>query len=289
MGFRQSYVDTSLFTIKHQDSVTSLLVYVDDILLIGKDPSFLQHIKDQLHNMFSIKDLGSIHFYFGIEVLRNTTGLTMSQRKYALDLLKHSDSLDIKHVTTPMDPIIKLNDTNGDPLPHPTLYMTLVGKLIYLTITRPDLSFLAQALSQFSHNPRTSHLKALQRVLMYIKLCPGQGIFFPAQNNTELATYCDSDWASCNRTRRSVSGFAIFLGNSLNSWQYKKQSVVSRSSTEAEYRALVDSTCEISWLKCLLLDLGIQIPTPSLVMCDNISTIALALVQKVLLVTHGRF
>jgi hypothetical protein len=112
--------------------------------------------------MFSIKDLGSLHYYLGIEVLRNTTGLTMSQRKYALDLLKHHESLDIKPVATPMDPIIKLNDTDGDLLPDPTLYRTIVGKLIYLTITRPDLSFAAQALSQFSHSPRTSHLKALQ-------------------------------------------------------------------------------------------------------------------------------
>ncbi|GKE16797.1 uncharacterized mitochondrial protein-like protein [Tanacetum coccineum] len=175
-----------------------------------------------------------------------------------------------------MDPIAKLNETDGDPLPDPTQYRTIVGKLIYLTLTRPDLSFAAQALSQFSHNPRTPHLAALQRVLRYIKLCPGQGIYFPASNKLELTTYYDSDWASCQTTRRSVSCYAIFLGNSLISWQSKKQLVVSRSSTEAEYRSLADNTCEISWLKCLLHDLGIRIPTPSLVMCDNASTIALA-------------
>ncbi|GJR39330.1 retrovirus-related pol polyprotein from transposon TNT 1-94 [Tanacetum coccineum] len=195
LGFKQSYVDTSLFTINHQNSITSLLVYVDDILLTGKDATFLQHIKTQLHNMFSIKDLGPIHYYLGIEILRNSTGLAMSQRK-------------------------------------------------------PDLSFAAQALSQFSHNPRTPYLAALHMVLRYIKLCPGQGIYFSTSNNLELTTYCDSDWASCQTTRRS--------------------------STVAEYRSLADSTCEISWLKCLLHDLGINIPTSTLVMCDNASTIALA-------------
>ncbi|GJW27905.1 cysteine-rich receptor-like protein kinase 8 [Tanacetum coccineum] len=179
-------------------------------------------------------------------------------------------------MATPMDPIAKLNETDGDPLPDPTQYRTIVGKLIYLTLTRPDLSFAAQALSQFSYNPRTPHLAALQRVMRYIKLCPGQGIYFPTSNKLELTTYCDSDWASCQTTRRSVSCYAIFLGNGLISWQSKKQLVVSRSSTEAEYRSLADSTCEISWLKCLLHDLGIRIPTPSLVMCDNASTIALA-------------
>ena len=175
-----------------------------------------------------------------------------------------------------MDPIVKLNDKDGYPLPDPSTYRTLVGKLLYLTITRPDLSFAAQALSQFSHSPRSTHYTALMRVLRYIKLCPGQGLFFPAQNNSKLTSYCDSDWASCAITRRSVSGYAVFYGQSLVSWQSKKQTVVSRSSTEAEYRALADCTCELSWLKCLLQDLHVQVPTPTLVMCDNASTIALA-------------
>ncbi|GKF21826.1 uncharacterized mitochondrial protein-like protein, partial [Tanacetum coccineum] len=140
----------------------------------------------------------------------------------------------------------------------------LVGKLLYLTITRPDLSFAAQALSQYSHSPRSSHFDALIRVLRYIKLCPSQGLFFPVKNNLHLTTYCDSDWASCATTMRFVSGYAIFLGHSLISWQSKKQAVVSRSSTEAEYRVLTDTTCEISYLKSLLLDLQVTVPTPSL-------------------------
>ncbi|GJR91821.1 uncharacterized mitochondrial protein-like protein [Tanacetum coccineum] len=175
-----------------------------------------------------------------------------------------------------MDPIIKLNFTDGEPLSDPSKYRTLVGKLLYLIITRPDLAFAAQALSQFSHAPRTTHYKALIKVLRYIKLCLGQGIFSPANNSLKLTTYYDSDWASCPITKRYVSGYAIFLGNNLISWQSKKQTVVSRSSTKAEYRALADSTCEISWLKRLLHDLHVHIPTPILMMCDNASTIALA-------------
>ena len=122
-----------------------------------------------------------------------------------------------------MDRVIKLNDTDGYLLLDPSAYRTLVGKLIYLTITRPDLSFDAQALSQFSHSPRSSHYNALIRVLRYIKLCPGEGLFFPANNTAQLTTYCDSDWASCAVTRRSVSGYAVFLGKSLIFWQSKKQ------------------------------------------------------------------
>ncbi|GJW33292.1 retrovirus-related pol polyprotein from transposon TNT 1-94 [Tanacetum coccineum] len=205
LGFKQSYVDTSLFTITHKGIQTSLLVYVDDILIVSKDTSFITLIKQHLHTKFSIKDL---------------------------------DVLNLKPIATPMDPICKLNDTDGYLLLDPSTYRTLVGKLLYLTITRPDLSFTAQG-------------------LLTMMLSSG-------------------DWASCATTIRSVSGYAIFLGHSLISWQSKKQTVVSRSSIEAEYRALADSTCEISWLKCLLQDLNVTVPTPSLVICDNASIIALA-------------
>ncbi|GKB82293.1 uncharacterized mitochondrial protein-like protein [Tanacetum coccineum] len=131
-----------------------------------------------------IKDLGQLSYYLGIEFLRNKTGIAMTQRKYALELLEHASLLSI-----PLDPIIKLNSTDREPLSDPSQYRTLVGKLLYLTITRPDLAFAAQALSQFSHDPRTPHYKALIKVLRYIKLCPGQGLFFPTQNSLHLTTY----------------------------------------------------------------------------------------------------
>lgn len=136
-------------------------------------------------------------------------------------------------------------------------FISLLLDLIYHLLHKP--------LSQFSHSPRTSHMQALTRVLRYIKFNPGQGLFFPTLNNLQLTAFCDSDWASCNESRKSVSGYAMFLGSSLISWQSKKQSVVSRSSTEAEYMALADSTCEITWLHCLLKDLSVPIATPVLV------------------------
>ena len=143
----------------------------------------------------SIKDLGSLHYYLGIEILRNTHGLVLSQRKYALELLKCGNVLNDKPVTIPIDPLATLNLTDGELLQDPSRYRTLVGKLIYLTITRPDISFAAQLLSKFSQAPRTPHMKALLKVLRYIKLCPGQGLHFPTTNNQKLSVYCDSDWA----------------------------------------------------------------------------------------------
>nr|GEZ62951.1 uncharacterized mitochondrial protein AtMg00810-like [Tanacetum cinerariifolium] len=144
-----------------------------------------------------IKDLGPLNYYLGIEFLRNKNGLAISQRKYALELLELVGVLNVKPSAIPTNPIVKLNTTDGEPLLDPSKYRTLVGKLLYLTITRPGLAFADQALSQFSYDPRTPHYKALIKVLRYIKLCPRQGIFLPANNSLKLITYYDSDWASC--------------------------------------------------------------------------------------------
>ncbi|XP_071713207.1 uncharacterized mitochondrial protein AtMg00810-like [Rutidosis leptorrhynchoides] len=259
MGFTQSYADTSLFTIHQGANTLHLLIYVDDILVTSNSIALLSKLKTQLHKEFTIKDLGLLHYYLGIEFLGNKQGLAMTQRKYALELLEHAGLSNEKPSSTPMDPQQNLHDTNSTPLPDPSLYITLVGKLIYLTITRPNLSFAAQSLSQFTQNPTIIHLKALIRVLKYVKLGPGQGLFIPASNTFNLHAYCDSDWAKCPISRRSVSGYYIFLGSSLISWQSKKQTVVSRSSTEAEYRSMADCTCEITWLKCLLRDFNIHL------------------------------
>ena len=118
----------------------------------------------------------------------------MTQRKYALELLKEAKTLHVKPAATPLDRNVKFNKTDGELLTDPSSYRTPVGKLLYLTMTRPDLAYAAQSLNQFLHEPRTPQLKALMRVIRYIKLCPGQGLLFPTLNSPILTTYCDSDW-----------------------------------------------------------------------------------------------
>ncbi|GJU16928.1 RmlC-like cupins superfamily protein [Tanacetum coccineum] len=275
LGFIQSYADTSLFTFRKDHIFLCLLVYVDDIILTGNDNTYITQIKTQLHKEFSIKDLGSFNYYLSIEILRNSTGLIMTQRKYTLEL-QNACLLNVKPSSIPFDPLIKINHDDGDPLDDPTQYRALVGKLLYLTITRPDISYAAQTLSQFIQASRTPHLKALVKVLKYLKSCPGQGLIFQANSTLNLKAFCDSDWASCSFSRRSVTGYCIFLGSCLISWKSKKQTIVSKSSTEAEYRALADVTCELSWIKCLFKDLGLIISSPILVYYDNASAITLA-------------
>ncbi|GKC08921.1 retrovirus-related pol polyprotein from transposon RE1 [Tanacetum coccineum] len=250
LGFQQSYADTSLLTYKKHKDFLALVIYVDDIILTGNNNHPITYFKQQLDQQFIIKDLGNINYYLGIEFLRHKQGVTMTQRKYALELIHTVGVLDLKPSHIPIDPNIKINDTDGYPLPDASLYKTLVGKLLYLTITRHDLSYAAHCLSQFSRSPRTPHFDALIKVLRYIKLCPGQGLHFPTNAPLQLKAYCD------------------MIG--------QIQSIVSRSSTEAEYRALGDCTCEITWIQSLLQDLQVSITTPIPIFCDNQSSISLA-------------
>nr|KYP42363.1 hypothetical protein KK1_036236 [Cajanus cajan] len=153
--------------------------------------------------------------------------------------------LGCKPSSTPMDNALRLQVDSADLLPDPLPYRRLVGRLIYLTSTRPDIAFATQQLSQFMSNPTQAHLNAALRVLRYLKGCPGEGLFFHRNCNTQIRGFSDADWATCVNTRRSITGYCFFVGHSLVSWKAKKQNTVSRSPAEAEYRALASATCEL--------------------------------------------
>jgi hypothetical protein len=254
-GFIQSKADYSLFTRSQGSSFIALLVYVDDIVIASNDVSAVLDLTVYLNSVFNLKDLGPLKYFIGLEVARSGKGIVVSQRKYALDILEDSGVLGAKPVLFPMDPNIKLSRSDGELLSDPSSYRRLVGRLVYLTITRLDLSFSVQMLSQFMDSPCKPHMDAASRVLRYLKSSPEQGIFFPYVSDLKLKAFCDSNWAGCPDTRRSVTRFCVFLGDSLVSWKSKKQNTVSRSSIEAEYRSMAAVTCEITWLLALLRDL----------------------------------
>lgn len=174
-----------------------------------------------------------------------------------------------KPSTTPMLKAHKKYSDTASPFSDPSAYRRLMGRLLYLTTTRPDICYAIQHLSQFMASPTTEHYQAATRILRYIKGSPSQGIFFSATSYIHLKAFSDSDWATCPDTRRSITGFCVFPGDSLISWKSKKQSTVSRSSSEAEYRALAATTCELQWLTYILQDLSISFKTPALLYCDS--------------------
>ena len=228
-GFQKSQLDHSLF-LRFTGSITTiLLVYVDDIILTGNSSSEIQEIITILDQTFKIKDLGNLKYFLGLEVARSSNGIHLSQRKYTLDILSDSGMLGCRPNTTPMDYSTKLHTTAGTPLSdaESSSYRRLVGRLIYLTNTRPDIMYAVQQLSQYMSSPTNMHLQAAYRVLRYLKSTPGSGVFFSATSIPQLRAFSDSDWAGCQDSRRSITGFVVYFGSSLVSWQSKKQNTVS--------------------------------------------------------------
>lgn len=278
-GFVQSKFDYSLFTKNSGNVFLALLVYVDDIVITGNNANEIVKFKKFLKSKFKIKDLGKLKYFLGIEVLENDNGVCLSQRKYCLDLLHEYGLLACKPVDTPLPENTTLNhiESAGDcALKNIGNYQKLVGKLIYLTHTRPDISYAVHCLSQYMHAPLESYLDAALRVLRFLKGSPGNGVQINKNGSLKLRAYADSDWARCPVTRKSVSGYCVFLGDSLVTWKSKKQTTLSRSSAEAEYRSMASCTCEIIWLNNLLGDLGVKRSLPVVLYCDNSSALQIA-------------
>ncbi|KAG6401021.1 hypothetical protein SASPL_137866 [Salvia splendens] len=211
-----------------------VVIYVDDILIASSDTTLIASFKDFLAAHFKLKDLGNPKYFLGIEIARNKSGLFISQHKYALDLVSDSGLLGCKPSTTPMDSTKHLQQEDGEVLDDPTTYRRLVGRLVYLCITRPDITFAVNKLSQYLSKPHTGHMLAAEKVLRYLKGTIGHGLHYSTKSDLSLSIFSDADWAACPDTRRSISGFCLFLGTSLISWRSKKQHTVSRSSAEAD-------------------------------------------------------
>lgn len=203
------------------------------------------------------------------------SGLFLSQRKYTLDILTESGMMGTRPSHFPMEQNHKLAVSSSALLPDSERYRRLVGRLIYLTITRPELSYPLHILAQFLKEPRQDHWDAALRVLRYLKQSPGQGIFL-RPDCLSLEAYCDSDWASCPLTRRSITGYFITLGGCPISWKTKKQTTVSRSTAEAEYRAMAATVSELIWLRSLLSCLGVRLTGPTKLFCDNQAALHIA-------------
>jgi hypothetical protein len=273
IGFVEAKSDTSLFVYQRGSDTAYLLLYVDDIVLTASSPDLLRRIISALQREFAMKDLGELHHFLGMEVQRSGDGLLLSQRQYMLDILDRAGMTECKPCSTPVDTNPKIAAAEGAPVSDATDFRSLAGALQYLTFTRPDIAYAVQQVCLHMHDPREPHLAALKRILRYVRGTLHLGLLLRPSSSTDLIVYTDADWAGCPDTRKSTSGYAVFLGDNLISWSSKRQNTVSRSSAEAEYRAVANGVAEATWLRQLLLELHASLRRATLVYCDNISAV----------------
>ncbi|KAL0358150.1 UNVERIFIED_CONTAM: Retrovirus-related Pol polyprotein from transposon RE2 [Sesamum calycinum] len=222
-GFSRCQTDHSVFVQTTTSGMVVLAVYVDDILITGSEIVGIEEAKTYLQKHFVTKDLGRPRYFLGIEIAHSKHGISLSQRKYACDLLQKTGLLGTKPVDTPMDSNPDFLNDDGNYLEDKTKYRRLVGKLIYLTVTRPDISFAVGLVSQFMDKPRSIHWEAALRILKYIKASPGKGLLFKRHGHVKIEAYSDADYAGAKYYRKSTSGYCTYVGGNLVTWRSKKQ------------------------------------------------------------------
>jgi hypothetical protein len=268
-GFTQSNSDHTLFLKRQQGKVTALIIYVDDIIITGDDREEISRLQGQLASEFEMKNLGGLKYFLGIEIARSNQGIFLSQRKYIQDLLSEVGLLECKPIDTPIVQNHKLGIYPDQILADKGKYQRLVGKLIYLLHTRPDIAYAVGVVSQFMHCLCEEHMEAVTRILKYLKSSPGKGLIFSKNGNLEVKGYTDADWVGNCLDRKSTSGYFTFVGGNLVTWRSKKQNVVALSSAELEFRGMAKGLCKLLWLKTLLIEIGFNLKSEMSLFCDN--------------------
>lgn len=284
-GFHKCPYEHSLF-VKIGDGGTLLIVclYVDDLLFTGNDADMFKDFKSSMMVEFEMSDLGLMHYFLGIEVMQTVNGIFIGQKKYVHDILERFQMKDCNPVSTPTEFGLKLNKDHGGKKVDSTLYKQIVGSLMYLTATRPDIMYSVSLISRYMENPTEMHLLTAKRILRYLQGTKDFGLFYKKGEKMELVGFTDSDYAGDQDDRRSTSGFIFMFGTGAVSWSSKKQQIVTLSTTEAEFIAATACACQAIWIRRILEELQVQQIGATTVFCDNNSAIKLSKNP----VLHGR-
>lgn len=275
-GFERSSSEPNLYIKKNGgNELLIVCLYVDDMIYMGTNQSLIDQFKESMKKKFEMTDLGRMKYFLGLEVIQDDKGIFVSQKKYACDLLRRFQMENCQAMSTPMNAKEKLVKEDGSASADGVRYRSMVGGLIYLTHTRPDISFSVGVVSRFMHNPTKHHMGAAKRILRYISGTTEYGMWYDRKSTGNLSGYSDSDWAGCYEDMKSTSGYLFCLGLSPVSWKSKKQPTVALSSTEAEYVAVCTAACQGVWLSRILKDVGKQQEGSVVIKCDNKSTIAM--------------
>ncbi|KAL8132932.1 hypothetical protein AgCh_008421 [Apium graveolens] len=272
-GFNRGTIDKTLFYLNHGKDLLLVQIYVDDIIFGSTNDRLCKKFAKLMQSRYQISMMGELSYFLGLQVKQNEEGTFICQTKYTRNLLKKFGMQDCSSASTPMATATKLDKDTGKSVDI-TDYRGMIGSLLYLTASRPDIMYATCLCARFQADPREPHLTAVKRIFKYLKGTADLGLWYPRESDFKLIGYSDADFAGCKIDRKSTSGSCQFLGGRLVSWFSKKQKSISTSTAEAEY-IIVGSCCaQILWMKNQLLDYGLtyfKIP----IYCDNQSAIAM--------------
>ncbi|KAK8939176.1 hypothetical protein KSP39_PZI011715 [Platanthera zijinensis] len=272
--FVRGRVDQTLFIRTHKSHTLLVQIYVDDIIFGSTDSNLCKKFSKLMHSKFEMSSMGELSFFLGLQVKQHAEGIFISQTKYAKELVKRFGMSEASCMKTPMPTNAVLDaDEHGKPVDQ-TTYRAMIGSLLYLTASRPDIMFATCICVRFQVSPRESHLTLVKRILRYVKSCPNLGLWYPKDSTFDLTGFSDADYAGCRIDRKSTSETCQFLGDRLVSWFCKKQTSVSTSTAEAEYMAAGSCCSQILWIQNQLLDYGYNLEK-SKIFCDNTSAISI--------------
>ncbi|KAI3745964.1 hypothetical protein L6452_08379 [Arctium lappa] len=274
-GFSKGKVDTTLFIKKKKADIILIQIYVDDIIFGSTNPKFCKNFSNLMVSRFQMSMMGEMNFFLGLQVKQFSTGIFINQSKYILDILRKYKMENCKPIGTPMAPGTKINtDPSGKSVDVRT-YRGMIGSLMYLTSSRPDIMFSTCLCSRYQAAPKESHLAVVKRIFRYLKGTADLGLWYPKDTGFQLTAYSDADHAGCMLDRKSTSGHIQFLGDKFVSWASKKQLCVSTSTAEAEYVAAASCCSQVLWMRTQLRDYGFKFDKIP-IFCDSKSAIAIS-------------
>ena len=272
--FTRGIIDKTLFHRKHAKDLILVQIYVDDIIFGSTNEKLCAKFSKLMQSKYEMSMMGELNFFLGLQVKQAANGIFISQTKYVNELLKKFHFQDASNAKTPMPTSTKLDaDLKGTKIDI-TNYRGMIGSLLYLTASRPDIMFATCLCARFQADPRESHLTAVKRIFRYLKGNPNLGLWYPKESEFNLIGYSDADYAGCKIDRKSTSGSCQLLGGRLVSWFSKKQQTISTSTAEAEYIAAGSCCAQVLWMRNQLMDYGLQLEKIP-IYCDNTSAIAI--------------
>ncbi|GJS37201.1 retrovirus-related pol polyprotein from transposon TNT 1-94 [Tanacetum coccineum] len=273
--YKMGMVDNTLFTKKKSSNLIIVQIYVDDIIFGSTCQDMCDEFAKIMHDEFEMSMMGELNFFLGLQIKQMEDGIFFNQSKYIKEMLKKFGLEDSKPMKTPMSSDTKLTKDEECESVDSTKYRGMIGSLLYLTASRPDIMFSVCLCARFQEAPKTSHLEAVKRIFRYIKGTTHLGLWYPKGTGIETVVYADSDHAGDYVDRKSTSGICTFVGCCLTSWFSKKQTALAISTTEAEYVSAGKACQQALWMKQALIDYDVRLDDVP-IMCDNKGAIDLS-------------